>query len=313
MAICPPDWSVHWRAGVAGDDPRSAAAELTDWLAGQRPAVWHALARDYLDLDLERGEAVAAWIIDQPACDRATAALILFRLDPAYYLMRQRLELDHPQTIVHPLIAAILANLGRGHYRDSLIDEDLAGFGAALAAYRLEIERFAARRRTPAFVLPEALVGPFEGAAAAFPEDADPYDNPRMWALIERVGRAGLNRASAAWQGEAEAAWRLWLNQRANDGWLKRQLRQPALIILFGPDFASEGERQRYLSGDETVARALVERARAAARIEARRDGRQLDLLRLSDWPELPWQEVRDALAAALPRFASPISALTSF
>lgn len=315
MAISPPDWSVHWRAEDAAGHPRTAAAAMIDWLAARPPSVWHAFARDYLDL--ERGAEVAAWIVAQPACDRATAALLLFRLDPAYYLMRQRLEFDDRSADGHPLIAAVLANFARDHYRDSRIEQDFAPFAVAVAAYRREIERFAARRRTPAFVVPAALIGPFAGAAASFPADADPYDDPHLWALIDRLGRAGLNRASAAWHDAAEAAWRRWQQERAADGWWQRLTRQPAAIVPFGPEFASEGERQRYLAGDAAVSRLVLERARAAAHADARRAGRRFDALRLAErsrlpWQELPWSEVRDALAAALPlpRLAAPLAAL---
>lgn len=299
MAISPPDWSTHWQAFDAASREGLAEDAMIAWLAGQPSAVWHAYVRDYLDI--ERGEAVARWILRQDACDRATAALILFRLEPGYYLERHRLDEGVRDGAPHPLIPFIIERFHAGSYAASCICEPFVGLAAGVAFYRRVVDHLAALRRTPPFLVPDALIGPFHGATAAFPLEADPFHNPQMWALMHRLGYNGLNRATAPWYADERAAMNRWIGQCG-------ALRMPQLAA-YGPDFSTGDERQRYLSGDTIIAGLLAERARAALRQEKRRGGAWPERFRLSAlsarvaalWREVPWDEIAAALAAALP------------
>ncbi len=56
---------------------------IVDWLSRQGPAEWHGFADQHSWSD---GCAIHHWIIQQPNCDRATAANVFWLSEPSYYL-----------------------------------------------------------------------------------------------------------------------------------------------------------------------------------------------------------------------------------
>lgn len=67
-------------------------SELLGWLPGNSdPDLWHLLVAN-LNYDYEDTLKVVFWIISQPDCDRATAALAIFLISPDAYMGYETLE-----------------------------------------------------------------------------------------------------------------------------------------------------------------------------------------------------------------------------
>jgi hypothetical protein len=64
-------------------------AGVLAWLAEHGPDDWHAVARSW---NWDRGVAPLLWCLDQPDCDRATAALLFWRACPDSVLTSETLE-----------------------------------------------------------------------------------------------------------------------------------------------------------------------------------------------------------------------------
>ena len=63
--------------GAAPADEIKAA--LIGWMSQQTPVHWHAVARQW---HVEHGIEPLEWILSQPDCDRATAAMLFWRATP---------------------------------------------------------------------------------------------------------------------------------------------------------------------------------------------------------------------------------------
>ena len=61
---------------------KERARKVIDWLSRQGPAEWHAIAEAW---DWDDDCAPLAWIVQQPTCDRATAATIFWASEPDYF------------------------------------------------------------------------------------------------------------------------------------------------------------------------------------------------------------------------------------
>jgi hypothetical protein len=69
---------------IPDDDVDGLAPQrMIDWLRSRTPEDWHFVA-DKLNWDSSK--AVIDWILDQKSCDKATAAMMFWRSDAAYYL-----------------------------------------------------------------------------------------------------------------------------------------------------------------------------------------------------------------------------------
>ncbi len=64
------------------DDDRDRAQAMIDWLSDKEPDVWFDVTTS---LNWDNSERVLAWIVSQPQCDKANAALVLWGCDPEYY------------------------------------------------------------------------------------------------------------------------------------------------------------------------------------------------------------------------------------
>ena len=98
---------------------------LIRWLSKRDPDEWHRVA---LSWNWDSGYMVLRWIIQQPDCDRATALLIFWRGDVAYYLpYGHRDEVPEPNGDVYDLLCEIRQNWIAGKYRRSELAYDSEG------------------------------------------------------------------------------------------------------------------------------------------------------------------------------------------
>lgn len=91
---------------------------VIDWLSRQGPAEWHGLATAW---DWEDGVEPLRWIIEQDACDRATALAIFWESDPEYFLSEDGIE-----TPIGEMDEEIAARWKAGQYKTHLFSYDPA-------------------------------------------------------------------------------------------------------------------------------------------------------------------------------------------
>lgn len=89
---------------------------VIDWLSRQGPAEWHGLAMAW---DWEEGVEPLHWIIEQSACDRATALAIFWESDPEYFLSEDGIE-----TPIGEMDEDIVTRWKAGQYSTSLFSYD---------------------------------------------------------------------------------------------------------------------------------------------------------------------------------------------
>ena len=135
-------------AGIAHDEDRDYEAELTGWLKDQPQEVWLAIARL---ADWHYIPDVSAWMIDQPECDRAVAAFILWRSNVADQL---RASTCLPGFVLH----TVLSNYRKGYYRRCELALDPGEVALAAHAYAEALEELTG---PPIFLVPKPLIGPF--------------------------------------------------------------------------------------------------------------------------------------------------------
>jgi hypothetical protein len=74
---------------------------IIDWLSKRSPAYWHGLA---IGWNWDDGVTPLHWIVQQPACDRATAALIFWLSSPDFHLKNEKREHYDGEELVFQII-----------------------------------------------------------------------------------------------------------------------------------------------------------------------------------------------------------------
>jgi hypothetical protein len=160
---------------------------IIKWLAAQGPAEWHGVAETWGWGD--GVEAPLRWIIQQPDCDRATAATIFWLSEPSYYLAYEG-DYEHPIKIMD---LEIIERWRAGLYKSSRFD-----FGGDY----MDEHRDGWVKK---FDIPESLADPIEGTEA-FPgfEKGFPIEIDVAWynAMGKEPPDWFLERHDLLWDGE---------------------------------------------------------------------------------------------------------------
>jgi len=160
---------------------------IIEWLGRQGPAEWHGLAETWGWGD--GVEAPLRWIIQQPDCDRGTAATIFWLSEPSYYL-NQGDDYEHPtKSMALEIIERWRAGLyksGKFDFGGDYMDEHRDGW----------IKKFD---------IPESLADPIEGTEA-FPAFINglPVEIDIAWynGLGKEPPDWFLDRHGLLWDGE---------------------------------------------------------------------------------------------------------------
>ena len=159
------------------DDDRDHPQAMIDWLSDKSPDVWFDVTRH---LNWDNSHRVLDWIVSQPTCERANAALIFWGCDPFYYLRNP--DRDHIGADGHDLMAKILHNWSSGFYqrRELAFDKN----------YRLKYFELLEKLpgRVDPFDIPNDLLGPIHGRAPNVPPHLSAYNNAELRKLLSDLG-----------------------------------------------------------------------------------------------------------------------------
>lgn len=170
------------------DGEKAAHAQaMIAWLANKDPDVWFEVTHH---LRSDGAIPVLDWIVAQPACDRANAALVFWGCDPL-----GQIESDgaHAPAVLErlALLERVLRNWKKGFYRRSELawDEDWRGrYRRCMVAARPGLkERFA---------IPNDLLGPISGRAPEVPAELKVDGNDELRRLLAGLG-ADVDSAAA--------------------------------------------------------------------------------------------------------------------
>lgn len=159
------------------DDERDHPQAMIDWLADKDPDVWFEVSKN---LNWDSAEGVLEWIVSQPRCDRANAALIFWRADPAYYAKALAAG-ETPRDHFYPLVQAVLHRWKTGFYTRAELALDEADSGAE--RYRMAL----AGQRDP-LALPVDLLAPLRGRKPRVPRALQATENAELWDLFYGLG-----------------------------------------------------------------------------------------------------------------------------
>ncbi|MEO1494203.1 MAG: hypothetical protein AAFV19_18790 [Pseudomonadota bacterium] len=152
------------------------AGEILDLItaADPNPELWHVLVEG-LDISSVRATPVIDWILRQQACDRATAALVLLRIDVASLMTFTTVDACPKEKVAHWHLAKLICQRseGAGYIRTGLNlscageDNDQSGLLIKLAGVAAEMLE---KRQVSAWPLPETLLADdFVGSAPDVP------------------------------------------------------------------------------------------------------------------------------------------------
>ncbi len=194
---------------VNEDDERDFPAELIRWLADKSPDVWFATTRR---LNWDNAIPVLQWIVSQPNCDKANAAMIFWLSEPAYY--GERLARGEvPRGDGWSLVNAILTNWRSGFYQRAELAWPDRHEGADIAHFLGRLEAVPGARE--ALQVPPGLLGKLPGREPQVATAHDPEENPELWDLLYGLGTwAGNRPMSEAWQAERKAKAQLAAKRR---------------------------------------------------------------------------------------------------
>lgn len=252
ILIMPPDWRGYWQYEDELGHERDAVAIMIDWLRDQEPAVWHAFVRDYMNWDISR--PIGVWVANQPQCDRATAARLLFFGQPGFCL-RHHCKLD---PAVDPL-ATVLQNASRGWYQKSSLFDSTEDYLDMVSDWNCAYRDVDVGKHT--FSIDVKFIGPFEGAIADFPAKASPVVNPEMWALIDRLGVDVSHCDRQAFWGQYLRAYEQWESEMSEYDSMSTGQWKQIDFLEHGPCIETQAELTIYLSGCAHMKSVVFERA----------------------------------------------------
>ncbi|WP_311273239.1 MULTISPECIES: DUF4274 domain-containing protein [unclassified Rhizobium] len=162
---------------------------LIDWLSSRSPDVWHVVA-EYLNPDYAEG--VIEWILNQPQCDRATAAFFFWRFEPARNILSRSPDQEEDE---YNFYFRLVGKANEGFYSNSNIlyrGNDLpTGEVCEWTLKEAQSFRELASQGSEtklAWTLPEAFVPVFGKRAPAIAENDDPAKSQELRALLEDLG-----------------------------------------------------------------------------------------------------------------------------
>jgi hypothetical protein len=164
------------------DTERDYSADMIHWLADKNPDVWFAATQR---LNWDNAIPVLEWIVSQPNCDKANAAMIFWLADPVYD-SEQLVKGAQPDTETWPLVQTILRNWRTGFYHR----RELAWpNGTDMPEIDHYLQRLAAvPGGQTALDLPADLMRPLSGRASRLAPADQPEENPEVWDLFWGLG-----------------------------------------------------------------------------------------------------------------------------
>lgn len=143
------------RVGRSLERPFKQVDELLAWLPEQRdPDLWHLLV-DGLNYDHESAWKVVEWIVQQPECDRATAALALIRISADVYMSYETIDACSDWDRTGWSIARIVSDRSnRGDYIQQNLNLSCVGEDNDQSGMQDMLEREASRLREQGKKLP---------------------------------------------------------------------------------------------------------------------------------------------------------------
>ena len=164
--------AVHYQ-----DDDRDHTRAMIAWLDRQLPDVWHEVATH---LSWDSAVPVLDWIVSQPRCDKATAALILWRANPLYTMRLLATGDWRGERSLH-VVTKIVRNWKTGFYTRS----ELAWSEDHRADY------ITARRNlggSDPLAMPFDLLSPWKGREPTIAESVRPENNSELYDLYAALG-----------------------------------------------------------------------------------------------------------------------------
>ena len=161
------------------DDDRDHSQAMIDWLKDKSPDVWFDVAQS---LNWDNAMGVLDWIVSQPQCDRANAALVFWGCDPFYYLRTPGSETDHISSEGFALLDKVLRNWKAGFYKRAELASDddwRQRYRDVVASLPNQHDRFA---------IPRDLLGPFHGRKPNVPKHLSKYHDPELRKLFWNLG-----------------------------------------------------------------------------------------------------------------------------
>jgi hypothetical protein len=206
------------------DDNRDYSQEMIAWLRDKNPDVWFHVTEA---LNWDNAEGVLDWIVSQPTCDRANAALIFWGADPSYH-MQNFAKREGFAAGGRKLIEKILRNWKTGFYQRA----DLAWDGDWRKRYSETVAKLPGAHDP--FSIPADLLGPFRGRKPAVPKHLNMYHNAELrrllWNLGTDVGHAPASPEARAIETRL-ARQAIWANAKASLVW---NLKMMAVMIPIG-------------------------------------------------------------------------------
>ena len=169
-------------------DNRDHPQAMINWLARQTPDVWHEAAPN---LNWDNSERVLEWIISQPQCDRATAALIFWTANPLYY-MRALASGAYRSDDSLRIVTTILRKWKAGFYTRAELawpeDNRTAYNSARLAA------------GGDPLAIPPDLLTPLKGRKPSVPAALLPENNLELYELYYALGTDMGRKPGTDWR-----------------------------------------------------------------------------------------------------------------
>lgn len=197
------------------------------WLADKDPDVWFEITRQ---LNWDTSERVLDWIISQPSCDKANAALIFWGCSPEHYA-RELATGRKSNAAPFQLMMKILRFWKKGFYTRAALAWRLEDRQAQL--YRAAIDS------ADPFGVPPDLFGPLNGRRPAVPEFARPHDSAEIYDLLYNLGTyVGPRPGSTEWRRQRASRWAaLSGDEHANentapDFWAKQGRRVGVAVLV---------------------------------------------------------------------------------
>jgi hypothetical protein len=172
---------------------------MIKWLSGKDPDVWFASTSR---LNWDDAFPVLQWIISQPDCDKANAAMIFWLSEPNYQA-RLLVQGQQPSSEAWQLVDTVLRNWRAGFYRRSELSWPDGTDMPKIDHFVNQLN--AVPGGAQALGVPEELLRPFAGRAPRLAPSDLPEENAEVWDLFYRLGTWCGNRpGSEAWLADRD-------------------------------------------------------------------------------------------------------------